>query len=152
MTGDVVHGDHRGRELGFPTANLGRTRAGVVPADGVYAGWLRALGRTGRPARTAGCRRPISIGTNPTFDGTERRVEAYVLDRDDLDLYGERGRARVRQRLRPTLRFDAIERLVAQMADGRRSSARDVPGDGLRSAGAQRRLGDSWPARSPAGS
>ena len=87
VEGVVVHGDHRGRELGYPTANLDPHPTGVVPADGVYAGWLV------RPALPDGDGRrrlpaAISIGTNPTFDGTERRVEAYVLDRTDLELYG----------------------------------------------------------------
>ena len=82
LDGVVVHGDHRGRELGYPTANLAWSGDPTVPADGVYAGWLQVLGSgPGMPAA-------ISVGTNPQFDGRERRVEAYVLDRDDLDLYG----------------------------------------------------------------
>ncbi|GMA26459.1 riboflavin biosynthesis protein [Luteimicrobium album] len=121
LRGVVVHGDARGRELGFPTANLGPAPdgtpvQGMVPADGVYAGWLR------RPGREADAVLPaaVSIGTNPTFDGAERRVEAYVLDRTDLDLYGEEVVLELVERLRPTLRFDgpdAIERLVATMHD-----------------------------------
>ena len=82
LDGVVVHGDHRGRELGYPTANLRWTGEPTVPADGVYAGWLRVLD-SGPDLPAA-----ISVGTNPQFDGQERRVEAYVLDRDDLDLYG----------------------------------------------------------------
>ncbi len=82
IDGVVVHGDHRGRELGYPTANLHWTGDPTVPADGVYAGRLRVLG-SGSDLPAA-----ISVGTNPQFDGRERRVEAYVLDRDDLDLYG----------------------------------------------------------------
>lgn len=114
MTGEVVHGDHRGRELGYPTANLAQNSVGLVPADGVYAGWLERLDL---PAQAPDRRLPaaISIGTNPTFDGTQRRVEAYVLDRDDLDLYGEEVAIDFVQRLRPTLTFDGIEPLVAQM-------------------------------------
>jgi riboflavin kinase/FMN adenylyltransferase len=114
VTGTVVHGDHRGRELGYPTANLSQDHEGLVPADGVYAGWLvrldldeAALDRT-LPAA-------ISIGTNPTFEGLQRRVEAYVLDRTDLDLYGERVAVEFVSRLRPTLKFDSIEMLVEQM-------------------------------------
>ncbi|AEG43991.1 bifunctional riboflavin kinase/FAD synthetase [Isoptericola variabilis] len=118
VRGTVVHGDARGRELGFPTANLGGI-TGMVPADGVYAGRLL------RPALAAAepdhpdTRLPaaISIGTNPTFDGVERRVEAYVLDRDDLELYDEEVVLELVERLRPTLRFDGIEPLVAQMHD-----------------------------------
>jgi riboflavin kinase/FMN adenylyltransferase len=123
VTGIVVHGDHRGRELGYPTANLAQDAEGMVPADGVYAGWLT---RVDRPAPTEGgsagageglpMPAAISVGTNPTFDGHERRVEAYVLDRTDLDLYGARVCVDFVRRLRPTLRFDGIGPLVAQMA------------------------------------
>ena len=114
VTGAVVHGDHRGRELGYPTANLAPDAVGAVPADGVYAGWLT---RPDGPA--AGERLPaaISVGTNPTFDGTQRRVEAYVLDRDDLDLYGETVALEFTHRLRPTLRFTGVDDLVRQMAE-----------------------------------
>lgn len=113
VTGTVVHGDHRGRELGFPTANLSGASVGVVPADGVYAGRLVRLAEDG----TARDRMPaaISIGTNPTFDGQDRRVEAYVLDRDDLELYGETVAVEFVDRLRPTLRFTDIDALVRQM-------------------------------------
>lgn len=115
VTGTVVHGDHRGRRLGYPTANLGRDCSGLIPADGVYAGHLVRLCV---PEDDPEHRLPaaVSIGTNPTFDGTQRRVEAYVLDRDDLDLYGERVAVEFVRLLRPTLRFDSIEALIAQMA------------------------------------
>lgn len=116
VTGTVVHGDHRGRELGFPTANLSQDHEGLVPSDGVYAGWLirldlepDAVDRT-LPAA-------VSVGTNPTFDGHQRRVEAYVLDRTDLDLYGERVAMDFVSHLRPTLRFESIEALVTQMRE-----------------------------------
>jgi len=114
VAGTVVHGDHRGRELGYPTANLSPDVEGLVPADGVYAGWLTRLDE---PALSQDRTLPaaVSIGTNPTFEGTERRVEAYVLDRTDLDLYGERVTYELVRRLRPTLRFDGVEPLVAQM-------------------------------------
>jgi riboflavin kinase/FMN adenylyltransferase len=86
-----------------------------VPADGVYAGWLHRLdleeGATDRTLPAA-----VSVGTNPTFDGHHRRVEAYVLDRTDLDLYGERVAVEFVSHLRPTLRFDSIDALVEQMA------------------------------------
>lgn len=123
VTGVVVHGDHRGRELGFPTANLTTDAIGAVPADGVYAGWLVRAGHNGEPAATSAqeadvrLAAAISVGTNPTFDGEQRRVEAYVLDRDDLDLYGEQIAVEFVERLRPTLRFDGIDALITQMND-----------------------------------
>ena len=103
VDGVVVHGDHRGRTLGFPTANLDSPANLAVPADGVYAGWL-----DGMPAA-------ISVGTNPTFSGTVRRVEAYVVDRTDLDLYGHHVRVDFAQRLRGMVAFDGIEPLIEQM-------------------------------------
>ncbi len=114
MTGEVVHGDARGRDLGYPTANLATESVGAVPADGVYAGWLVRAGVDGEP----GERLPaaISVGTNPTFDGQVRRVEAYVLDRDDLELYGEIVALEFVERLRATLKFDGIDDLIRQMA------------------------------------
>jgi len=114
LTGEVVHGDHRGRGLGYPTANLGSPVEGLVPADGVYAGWLL---RSGLPDDDPDRLLPaaVSIGTNPTFDGTTRRVEAYVLDRTDLDLYGETVSLELVGRLRPTVRFDGVDELVEQM-------------------------------------
>ena len=116
LRGVVVHGDARGRLLGFPTANLGDI-AGMVPADGVYAGRLLrpqlAQREPGHPDRALPA--AVSIGTNPTFDGVERRVEAYVLDRDDLDLYDEEVVVELVERLRPTLRFESVDDLVEQM-------------------------------------
>ncbi|HMO10126.1 MAG TPA: bifunctional riboflavin kinase/FAD synthetase [Actinotalea sp.] len=114
IRGTVVHGDARGRELGFPTANLGPDAQGMVPADGVYAGWMR---RVGHPADARDGYLPvaISIGTNPTFDGVQRRVEAHVPDRTDLELYGEEVVLEVVELLRPTWRFDSVEALVTQM-------------------------------------
>jgi riboflavin kinase / FMN adenylyltransferase len=108
VEGFVVHGDHRGRELGYPTANLHVGRHAAVPADGIYAGWL---------VRASGERLPaaVSIGTNPTFDGAERRVEAYCIDRTGLDLYGERVAIDFGPRLRDTLRFANVDALLAQV-------------------------------------
>ncbi len=116
VSSTVVHGDHRGRELGYPTANLDTDGAvGLVPADGVYAGWL---------TRPSGVRlaAAVSIGTNPTFDGLRRQVEAYCLPGqpgagpdDVLDLYGERVDLDFVAHLRPTLRFEGIGPLVEQM-------------------------------------
>jgi riboflavin kinase/FMN adenylyltransferase len=116
VEGVVVHGDHRGRLLGFPTANLGPDSEGLVPADGVYAGWLTRLDKpVGSRDRVLPA--AISIGTNPTFAGTQRRVEGYVLDRDDLELYGERVRYEFVHRLRPMWTFDGIDPLVVQMRE-----------------------------------
>jgi riboflavin kinase/FMN adenylyltransferase len=115
VSGEVVHGDHRGRELGYPTANLSQESEGLVPADGVYVGRLI---RPKLPDRDIDRALPaaISIGTNPTFAGTERRVEAHVLDRSDLDLYGETVVFEFIERLRPTLKFDSIDDLIRQIA------------------------------------
>jgi riboflavin kinase/FMN adenylyltransferase len=107
LEGVVVRGDSRGREIGFPTANLLTSRYAAVPADGVYAAWLVRRGH--EPARAA-----VSIGTNPTFAGRERRVEAYVLDFDS-DLYGERLALDFVTRLREQRRYDGVEPLVAQI-------------------------------------
>ena len=119
--GEVVRGDHRGRELGYPTANVPTTGMAAAPADGVYAGWLRRL-ENGDDLLPAA----ISVGTNPTFEGDrERRVESYVLDRDDLDLYGEEVEVSFVARLRGMRRFDSVGELVETMADDVRR-AREV--------------------------
>lgn len=116
VRGTVVHGDARGRELGFPTANLSADATGMVPADGVYVGWMRRVGHAPH-APDGHLPVAVSIGTNPTFDGVVRRVEAHVPDRTDLDLYGEEVVLELVDRLRPTLRFDSVEQLVEQMHD-----------------------------------
>jgi riboflavin kinase/FMN adenylyltransferase len=108
-----VHGEHRGRLLGYPTANMAPDSVGVVPADGVYAGWLTLTDEHGPGPRLPAA---ISVGTNPTFEDRERRVESYVLDRDDLDLYGRTVAVEFVRRLRSTVRFDGVDALVAQMA------------------------------------
>lgn len=115
VVGTVVHGNHRGRELGFPTANLSADSLGLVPLEGVYAGWLTRLDLPDDATdRTMPC--AVSVGTNPTFDTQDRRtVEAYVLDRDDLDLYGETVMVELTARIRPTLRFESIEELTEAM-------------------------------------
>lgn len=122
VRGTVVHGDARGRELGYPTANLGGDLTGMVPADGVYAGWLRRVRHADGTAVTSQdpdrvLPAAVSIGTNPTFDGQERRIEAYVLDRDDLDLYDEQVVVELVERLRPTLRFDSVDALLERMGE-----------------------------------
>jgi riboflavin kinase / FMN adenylyltransferase len=121
VEGVVVRGHQRGRALGFPTANLETLLYTAIPSDGVYAGWLECFpvdrGGQAAAAPAAETRWPaaISIGTNPTFDGVERSVEAYALDRDDLDLYGEHVAVDFAVRIRDTLKFDSIEALVAEM-------------------------------------
>ncbi len=116
VEGVVVHGDHRGRELGYPTANLGDI-AVAVPADGVYAAWMRRLDPpAGTPTEDVELPAAVSIGTNPTFDGVRRQVEAHALGRTDLDLYTEHVALDVVERLRPTLRFDSVAELLDQMA------------------------------------
>lgn len=115
VRGTVVRGHQRGRELGFPTANLCRSATGLIPADGVYAGWLV---RDDLPESHPDRRMPaaISVGTNPTFDDVPvRTVEAYVLDRDDLYLYDEPVRVQFAHRLRGNTKFDSIETLIHQM-------------------------------------
>jgi riboflavin kinase/FMN adenylyltransferase len=112
VEGVVVRGARRGRELGFPTANLETQQYTAIPCDGVYAGFLVCDSDDYPDARWPAA---ISIGTNPTFDGEERTVEAYALDRDDLDLYGEHVGVDFTHRLRDTLRFDSVESLVEQM-------------------------------------
>ena len=108
VEGPVVRGDGRGRGLGFPTANVEVDGAIAVPADGVYAGYLVRADGTRLPAA-------ISIGTNPTFNGTERRVEAYALD-VDIDLYDEEVAIEFVERLRGMVRFDSVDDLLARMA------------------------------------
>lgn len=106
VEGIVVRGDYRGRDLGYPTANLSTPRYAAVPADGVYACWFVHHGRQLAAA--------VSVGTNPTFSGRERRVEAFVLDVDE-DLYGEQVALDFIARLRGMERFDSVEQLVDQM-------------------------------------
>jgi riboflavin kinase/FMN adenylyltransferase len=108
LEGIVVRGDGRGRDLGFPTANLSTPKFAAVPADGVYA--CRFL--QGGQVRDAA----VSVGTNPTFSGRERRVEAFVLDVDE-DFYGQRVALDFVARLRGQLKFDASDDLVVQMRE-----------------------------------
>lgn len=110
VRGCVVKGDQRGRDLGFPTANVPAPVDGAAPADGVYAGRLTRLD-TGETYPAA-----ISVGTNPTFDGErERRVESYVLDRDDLELYGVEVEVAFIERLRGMVKFEGIDALIETM-------------------------------------
>lgn len=123
--GEVVHGDHRGRTLGVPTANIviGSDRA--APADGVYAGWVRPL--VGSLVGT--CPRmpaAISVGENPQYGGVQRRIEAHVIDRDDLDLYGIDIEVGFTHRLRGQQVFESEAAFIEQMQadiDASRSAA-----------------------------
>lgn len=113
VRGVVVHGAHRGRALGYPTANLAQESDGMIPADGVYAGrlvdHLPDGGRLDLPAA-------ISVGSNPTFPGVPpKQVEAYVLDRT-LDLYGHTVDVVFTHRIRGQVAYTGVEPLIAQMA------------------------------------
>lgn len=115
VEGVVVRGAQRGREMGFPTANVETLPHTAIPADGVYAGWLNANGET-MPAA-------ISVGTNPQFDGTERTVEAYAIDRVGLDLYGLHVSVDFLAYVRGMAKFDSLDDLlVAIAADVKRAS------------------------------
>jgi riboflavin kinase/FMN adenylyltransferase len=113
VDGVVVRGDRRGRALGYPTANVETPPFTAIPADGVYAGHLVARDSRG----TSGKRLPaaISVGTNPTFQGSRRTVEAFVLDYEG-DLYGEHVGIEFQHRLRPMAAFPDVDALVAAMA------------------------------------
>ncbi|MDR2252486.1 MAG: bifunctional riboflavin kinase/FAD synthetase [Bifidobacteriaceae bacterium] len=137
VIGEVVRGDGRGRALGFPTANLGGDISGMIPADGVYAGYIVRLAP---PAAAQDALLPaaISVGVNPTFAGVgslDRRVEAYALGRDDLELYGERVAVDFVARLRHTLAFADPAALVTQMHDDAAAAARVLLGDRLAAPG-----------------
>ncbi|ARJ05569.1 riboflavin biosynthesis protein [Cnuibacter physcomitrellae] len=109
VRGVVVHGAARGRELGYPTANLSPDCEGLIPDDGVYAGTLTDGDRV-YPAA-------ISVGSNPTFEGVPpKQVEAYVLDRE-LDLYDHLVEVAFLHRVRGQVRFTGVEPLIAQMDD-----------------------------------
>ena len=111
LHGTVVHGDARGRDLGFPTANLSDDPDGLVPADGVYAGWATFSGEDqSYPAA-------ISVGTNPTFQGQVRRVEAYVLDKEfgEFDVYDREMTLEFVSRIRGQVAFTGMDDLIVQM-------------------------------------
>jgi riboflavin kinase/FMN adenylyltransferase len=110
FSGVVVRGDQRGRELGFPTANVAVAPGMAIPADGVYAGWVTRL--DGPFPRWPAA---ISVGSNPTFEGVQRRIEAYVLDRDDLELYGVQIAIDFYARLRGQVKYAGLGPLIEQM-------------------------------------
>jgi len=106
LVGEVAHGDKRGRELGFPTANLQVSPDMAVPANGIYATFAYVDGQRHMAA--------TSIGTRPTFDGVGRTIEAFLLDFDS-DLYNRPVRLEFIQRLRDELKFDGVKALLTQM-------------------------------------
>ncbi|MCM6774093.1 bifunctional riboflavin kinase/FAD synthetase [Nocardia sp. CDC159] len=117
VEGVVVHGDKRGRELGFPTANIAPPMYAAIPADGIYACWFTVLS----PGATVGTTLPgkramaaVSIGTNPTFSGRSRTVEAYVLDAD-IDLYGQYVAVDFVEHVRGQRKFASVDELVQAM-------------------------------------
>ncbi|WP_209560664.1 bifunctional riboflavin kinase/FAD synthetase [Frigoribacterium sp. PvP032] len=104
VRGVVVHGEQRGRELGFPTANLAPDSEGYVPADGVYAAWV-TVGGTTYPAA-------VSVGHNPTFEGVpEKQVEAHLLD-VSIDLYGQELTVMFVDWVRGNVAFEGIDALI----------------------------------------
>ncbi|WP_081706163.1 bifunctional riboflavin kinase/FAD synthetase [Nocardia sp. CNY236] len=117
VEGVVVHGDGRGKQLGFPTANVAPPMHAAVPADGVYAGWFTVLGsgpvigsvKPGDRAMAA-----ISVGTNPTFSGRARTVEAFVLD-GEADLYGQHVAIDFVDHVRAQRAFDSVDELTETM-------------------------------------
>ncbi len=113
VRGEVVRGAARGRAHGFPTANLAPAATGFLPADGVYAGWMTDADGRRWPAA-------ISVGSNPTFEGVSRQVEAHVINRpeeapEDFDLYGQMVVVEFVDRLRPMVAYKGQEALVDQM-------------------------------------
>lgn len=106
LTGEVVHGDHRGRLLGFPTANMAVWDEQVIPANGIYAGWAH-LGDEHFMAAT-------NVGVRPQFDGDNVTVEAYLLD-FDRDIYGQQLTFTFEKYLRPEAKFESVDALIVQM-------------------------------------
>jgi riboflavin kinase / FMN adenylyltransferase len=118
VEGEVVHGAARGRDLGIPTANLDVVPGTAIPADGVYAGWL-----TAGPERWPAA---ISIGTNPQFEGTVRSVEAHVVDRTDLDLYGQWVAVDFHSYVRGQETFDSLDAFLARLEEDKQR-VRELP-------------------------
>ena len=117
VEGVVVRGDGRGRHLGYPTANIAPPMYSAIPADGVYAAWFTLLGSpatTGSVVEGQRCPAAVSIGTNPTFSGRTRTVEAFVLD-TDVDLYGQHVAVDFVARIRGQEKFGSVEDLIEAM-------------------------------------
>lgn len=116
LRGPVVHGDHRGRTIGFPTANVGVTADRALPANGVYATWAH-VGEQRYASAT-------NIGMRPTFHGHELRVEAHLMDFEG-DLYDQQIRLEFVSRLRPEMKFEDLDAITAQIATDV-ANARDI--------------------------
>jgi riboflavin kinase/FMN adenylyltransferase len=117
VEGVVVRGDGRGKVLGFPTANVAPPMYSAIPADGVYAAWFTVLGHgpiTGSVVPGERYQAAVSVGTNPTFSGRTRTVEAFVLD-TSADLYGQHVAVDFVARIRGQEKFASVEDLVAEM-------------------------------------
>lgn len=118
VSGTVVHGEKRGRALGFPTANIALAVAAAFPPEGVYSSVVRF------PHRDTFYGATVSVGTNPTFpDIASIRIEAHIHDLDEL-LYGLTAELRLLHRLRDMRRFSSVEELIAQMERDVRQSRR----------------------------
>jgi riboflavin kinase/FMN adenylyltransferase len=117
LSGVVVHGDHRGRVLGFPTANIVPEPYRLLPANGIYAARVTVQDEVGGDSTLLShvYKSAVNVGIRPNFPSERRLVEAYLLD-VELDLYGKRLMIEFVARLRDELRFDSIEALKAQMA------------------------------------
>jgi riboflavin kinase/FMN adenylyltransferase len=113
LVGDVVHGEQRGRDLGFPTANLHFTSPVALPPDAIYAARV-SWGGEALLSATEHADAVVSLGTQPTFGGRERLFEVHLLDRS-VDLYGQRLRVELCRRLRGQHRYDSAEDLIVQM-------------------------------------
>jgi riboflavin kinase/FMN adenylyltransferase len=117
VEGVVVRGEGRGKVLGFPTANVAPPMYSAIPADGVYAAWFTVLGRgpmMGTVIPGERYQAAVSVGTNPTFSGRTRTVEAFVLD-TAADLYGQHVAVDFIARIRGQMKFDSVGDLIAAM-------------------------------------
>lgn len=118
VEGAVVHGERRGRDLGYPTANVAPPEHAAIPGDGVYAAWFTVLGDKEGDGFRIGERyaASVSVGTNPTFSGRNRTVEAYILDLD-ADLYGQHVAVDFVSRLRGMESYDGIDALITAIGN-----------------------------------
>lgn len=124
VRGTVVHGERRGRGLGYPTINIDTQPERLLPKDGIYAMWVEVGGARHRAA--------ASLGLRPTFGSGPRRLEAFLLDFSG-ELYGARVRASFVRRLRDELYFEGPEALAAQIAKDVEAARRALGADGGRS-------------------